>query len=287
MTIEFKPLSDALGAEVIGIKVADKHSDEIISEIRLGWLRHKILLFRNQDLTIETQKKFARRFGKFKISPQADPWIPEHPEVIVFSNIKVDGEETGVRADTSFGEVWHNDFVQLKEPAGGSFFYAKVVPKKGGDDTWYANQTMAYDALPEETKIKLQGLHWRYSQVNTFARHGVGYQEFTEEQKRNLPDVCHPIVRTHPETGEKALFVGMLDTHEASVDDMSKEEGIKFLDDLRSFATQSAFTYTHEWRQGDCIFWDNRCTMHRASNFPEENGRRLCYRVTLEGGVPF
>ena len=287
MTIEFRPLSEALGAEVIGVNVADDQSDETMAEIREGWLRHKILLFRGQDLTIERQKAFAQRFGKFKISPQAGPWIPEHPEVIVFSNIKVDGKEIGVRADTSFGEVWHNDFVQLKEPAGGSFFYAKEVPEKGGDDTWYANQTKAYDALPEDTKGKLEGRHWRYSQVATFKRHGVGYEPFTKDQKRNLPDVCHPFVRTHPETGEKSLFVGILDTREASVDGMSKEEGIKFLDDLRSFATQSPFTYTHQWRPGDCIFWDNRCTMHRASNFPEANGRRLCYRVTLEGGVPY
>ena len=197
MTIEFKPLSDALGAEVIGVNVADDHSDETIAEIREGWLRHKILLFRGQDLTIERQKAFAQRFGKFKISPQAGPWISEHQEVIVSSNIKVDGKEIGVRADTSFGEVWHNDFVQLKEPAGGSFFYAKEVPKQGGDDTWYANQTKAYDALPKDMKGKLEGRHWRYSQVATFKRHGVGYEPFTKNQKRNLPDVCHPFVRTH------------------------------------------------------------------------------------------
>jgi hypothetical protein len=91
-------------------------------------------------------------------------------------------------------------------------------------------------------------------------------------------------VRTHAETGEKSLFVGILDTREASVEGMSKAEGIKFLDDLKSFATQPQFTYTHQWQPGDSILWDNRCTMHRASKFPDANGRRICYRVTLVCG---
>jgi len=108
-----------------------------------------------------------------------------------------------------------------------------------------------------------------------------------EDEKRNLPDVNHPFVRTHPETGQKALFVGILDTRETSVDGMSKEEGIAFLDRLKSFATQPRFTFTHQWQPGDSILWDNRCTLHRGSNFPDSNGRRLCYRVTLEGGLPY
>ena len=287
MTIEFKPLSDALGAEVIGVNVADDHSDETIAEIRDGWLRHNILLFRGQELTEERQRAFAQRFGKLKISPQARAQNPEHPEVIVLSNIKVDGKDIGGRPDASFGDAWHSDFSFLTEPAGGSFFYAKEVPEKGGDDTWYANLTKAYDALPEDTKGKLECRRWRYSQVETFERHGFNRKPLTEDVKRKLPDVNHPFVRTHPETGQKALFVGILDTRGASVDGMSSEEGIEFLDELKSFATQPELTYAHQWRPGDCILWDNRCTMHRATNFPDANGRRLCYRVTLEGGVPY
>ena len=162
MTIEFRPLSDALGGEVIGLNVADDHSDETIAEIRDGWLRYNILLFRDQDLTIERQKAFAQRFGKlFTKSPTSSrPWIPEHPEVTVLSNIKVDGKDFGGRPDASFGDAWHSDFSYLTEPASGSFFYAKEVPEKGGDDTWYANLTKAYDALPENTKGKLEVLRW-------------------------------------------------------------------------------------------------------------------------------
>ena len=289
MPIEFRPICDVLGAEVIGVNVADDHSDETIAEIRNGWLLHKILLFRGQDLTVERQKTFAQRFGKFALDPhhRHRPRIPEHPEVSVFSNIKVDGKDIGSRADGSFGDAWHSDFSFLTEPAGGSFFYAKDVPEKGGGDTWYANLTKAYDALPEGTKSKLEGRHWEYSHVLTFERHGFDQKPMTEDEKRIFPDVSHPFVRMHPETGQKALFVGILDTREASVDGMSKEEGIEFLEELKSFATQPQFTYTHHWRPGDAILWDNRCTMHRASKFPDANGRRLCYRVTLEGGVPY
>ncbi len=287
MMIKFRPLNDALGAEVLDINLAADHSDETIRKIREGWLQYGILLFRGQELTIEHQSAFAQRFGTFKSSPQSRaPQNPEHPEVICFSNIKVDGKDIGGRPDRAMGDAWHSDFSFLKEPAGGSLFYAKEVPEKGGDDTWYANLNMAYDALSDDTKAKLENLRWEYSHVSTFERH-VPDKPMTEEQKRNLPDVSHPFVRTHPETGRKALFVGILDTREASVHGMSKEEGVKFIEELKSFATQPKFTYKHQWQQGDSILWDNRCMLHRGSIFPDSNGRRLCYRVTLEGGVPY
>ena len=287
MAIEFKPLSEALGAEVIGINVADDHSDETIVEIRDGWLRHNILLFRGQDLTVERQSAFAQRFGELMINRQRRPKIPEHPEMSVFSNIKVDGKDIGARPDRSFGDAWHSDQSFMKEPAGGSFFYSKEVPKKGGDDTWYANLTKAYDALSDDMKSKLVGLRWSLNNLERTKRHARSYKTTTKDRERKLPDVTHPFVRTHPETGQKVLFVGVLDTSEASVDGMSNDEGIELLEELKSFATQPQFTYTHQWRPGDSILWDNRCTMHRGSNFPDSNGRRLCYRVTLEGGLPY
>ena len=287
MTIEFRPLSEALGAEVIGVNVDDDLSNETIAEIRDGWLRYNILLFRGQDLTVERQTAFAQRFGELKINQRRRSRTTEHPEVTVLSNIKVDSKDIGGRPDASFGDAWHSDFSYLTEPASGSFFYAKEIPENGGDDTWYANLTKAYDALPEDIKGKLEGRHWGYSQVVTFERHAPEKRPMTEDEKRLLPDVSHPFVRTHPETGQKALFVGILDTRESSVDGMSKEQGIEFLEELKSFATQPQFTYTHQWRRGDSILWDNRCTMHRATNFPDANGRRLCYRVTIKGGVPY
>jgi taurine dioxygenase len=286
MAIEFKPLCDVLGAEVKGVNIAEDLSDETVAEIRDGWLRHKILLFRGQELTPGQQSAFAQKFGTLKTSPNARAWIPEHPEVIVFSNIKVDGKDIGARPDRSFGDAWHSDFSYIPEPAGGSLFYAKEVPEGGGDDTWYADLTKAYDALSDDMKDKLNGLHWTYSHIKTAKRHAHDYKPMTSEQELEMPDVTHPFVRIHPETGQKVLFVGILDTRESLVDGMSPEESVEFLDDLKAYATQPQFTYTHSWLPGDSILWDNRNTMHRGSIFPDTNGRRLCYRVTLEGGKP-
>jgi len=286
MNINFKPLSDALGAEVIGINIADNHSNEIISEIRKVWLRHKILLFRGQEVTIEQQKTFALRFGDLIENNQRNPRMPNHPGVGVFSNIKVNGEDVGGRPDRDFGDAWHSDQSFLKEPAGGSFFFAKEVPEKGGDDTWYADLTKAYDALPNVMKRKLVDLRWTVNNIERAKRHAHSHKTTKKDQEKRLPEVSHGFVRTHPETGQKVLFVGVLDPREVTVDGMSNEEGIELLEELKSFSTQPQFTYSHQWRAGDCILWDNRCTMHRGSNFPDSNGRRLCYRVTLGQGIP-
>ena len=292
MTIKCQPLSDALGAEVIDVDLGEDQSDERIAELRDYWLQFKILLFRGQDLTVERQKSFAQRFGKLTVSPIARPRIPEHPEVSVFSNIKVDGKDIGARPDRSFGEAWHSDFSFMKVPSGASFFYAQEVPEIGGDDTWYANMTMAYDMLPKDMKIKLEGRRWTYSYFNTMLQHAHDYSSTTHarvfgSETHELHDVTHPFVRTHPVTKQKALFIGIPDTREVFVDDMTKAEGVAFLDKLKSYATQDRFTYAHQWQTGDAILWDNCCTMHRASTFPDENGRRLCYRVTTDGGVPY
>ena len=170
--------------------------------------------------------------------------------------------------------------------AGGSFFYAKEAPESGGE-TWFANMTIAYEALSEDKKTTLVDRGCKYSQQKTLQILNPERPPLTDKEKRELPDVSHPMVRVHPETGRSALFVGLRGTPACCVDEMEGQEGIDFLEELRSFATQSQFTYAHQWRSGDAILWDNRCTMHRATVFPDELGRRLCYRTTTEGGVPY
>ena len=285
MSIEFRPLSDALGAEVVGVDVSDELSDETIAAIRAGWLQHSILLFRNQEMTLEQQKAFTQRFGTLMVSPNSRTRFPDHPEVLVFSNIKVDGEYIG-SPPARVGEGWHSDFFYLKAPAGGSFFYAKEAPEEGGQ-TWFANMTKAYEQLPEDKKTELLERRCEYSQQKTMQILNPELPPLTDEQKRALPDVTHPMVRVHPETGRTALFVGLRGTPACRVYGMQEQEGIEYLEELRSFATQPQFTYAHQWRPGDAMLWDNRCTMHRATVFPDEHGRRLCYRTTTEGGAPY
>lgn len=287
MALEIRRLCDNLGAEIMGVDLSAGISDDLIVEIRQCWLQHKIVLFRGQNLSPKQQSGFAQNFGTLKVSPGSKTFIPEHPEVIVFSNIKVNGKDIGARPDRSFGDAWHSDFSFIPEPAGGSLFYAKEVPDGGGDDTWYTNLAKAYAVLPDDTKKMIQNLRWTYSHITTVKRHAHDYKPMTKEQESAFPDVTHPFVRTHPETGEKILFVGILDTRESLVSGMSKRKGVAFLDKLKAYATQAQFTYTHKWLPGDAILWDNRSTMHRGSIFPDTNGPRLCYRVTLEGGIPY
>ena len=131
MTIEYKPLCDALGADVIGLNLANDHSDETIAGLRKSWLRNGILLFRDQNLTVERQTTFARRFGTLTVSPIARPRIPEHPEVSVFSNIRVDDKDIGVRPDRSFGDAWHSDFSFMTEPSGASLLLRRKCARGG------------------------------------------------------------------------------------------------------------------------------------------------------------
>ncbi len=284
-TVGYRPLSDALGVEVVGLSMADPLDDGIYAELREAWLEKNILLFRDQLITIPQQIAFSRHFGTLHVSKSARRPLPGYPEILVFSNIKVDGEYIG-QPPAETGEGWHSDFFFMREPANGSMLRAEQAPPEGGD-TWFANMSLAYEALPKSKKRQIDGLCATYSQVKSYTQLDPNRKPLSEEKARHLPDVTHPLVRTHPETGRKALFTGMRGSLGATVEGMGADEGVEFLEDLRAFATQPEFIYCHRWRPGDAILWDNRCTMHRATVFDDSLGPRLCYRTTLVGEVPY
>ena len=174
----------------------------------------------------------------------------------------------------------------MREPANGSMLRAEQAPSEGGE-TWFANMYAAYEALPETTKLKIENLKATYSQVKSYSLIDPKRKPLGDEQTRHLPDVTHPLVRTHPESGRKALFTGMRGSLGAMVEGLGPEQSVEFLEELRAFATQSQFSYCHQWRPGDAILWDNRCTMHRATMFDDALGPRLCYLTTLAGEVPY
>ena len=163
---------------------------------------------------------------------------------------------------------------------------AEQAPSQGGE-TWFANMYAAYEALPETTKLKIENLKATYSQVKSYSLIDPKRNPLDDKEARYLPDVSHPLVRTHPESGRKALFAGMRGSLGAIVEGMGAEESVEFLEELRAFATQPQFSYCHQWSPGDAILWDNRCTMHRATLFDDALGPRLCYRTTLAGEVPY
>ena len=285
MTIHLRPLSNALGAEVTGVDVGQPVDGETFEEIYAAWLQHNILLFRGQNITIPQQIAFATQFGTLELPGAAINVHPEHPEILVFSNLRVDGKNLGKLPEEA-GEGWHSDHFSLAKPSKGSLFYAEEVPPEGGD-TYFANQTAACEALPEELRKRVDGLTCTYNLFENWHYLSLNLPQQPLEVKDKVPPVKHPLIRTHPETGRKTIFSGMRGISSADhVDGLSDEESRELLEELRGFATQPQFVYRHHWLPGDTMLWDNRCTMHRASIFDEKLGRRHCYRVTIAGDIP-
>jgi taurine dioxygenase len=275
--IEVRPLSSALGAEVAGVDLARPLTDRVFSEVRQAFLDHLVIFFRDQILSPDQQVAFARRFGPIGIYPFAAP-LEAHPEVIA---VIKEPEQT-----TNFGGFWHSDTAYLERPSLGSLLYAKQVPSLGGD-TLFANMHLAYESLSEGMKRLLDGL----TAVNSSAKNkstvrgdhlASGSMRGREVEARDLM-AEHPVVRTHPETGRKALYVNR--AHTVRFTGMTEEESAPILEFLFAHAVREEFTCRFRWSPGSLALWDNRCTQHYPLNdYPGE--RRVMHRVTIEGERP-
>ena len=283
MAIEARRLSDALGAEIVGIDPAGDIDDATMAAIRAAWLDSNVLLFREVSWTPAQHVAFTRRFGPLHVMPRLGTArstnLPDHPEVFVVSNLVRDGKPLGLpRA----GWGWHTDGEDKQVPNMGSMLYAVIVPPEGGD-TAFANMYRAYEALPERLRKPIEGRRGRFSRAEM---HLVNYPHLpplTEEEQRERPDVWHPLVRIHPETGRKSLYIGRW---AVDVEGMPPDEGRALIDELRAFAVQPEFVYRHRWRVGDVVLWDNRCTQHSAIPFDDTKHERHMLRTTLEGDIP-
>ena len=284
MTIKIRPLSDALGAELRGVDIAAPLDDRTIAEIRRHWLDHCILLFRDVRWTPAQHVAFTRRFGDLHIMPGLGHEVstnhPDHPEIMVVSNVKRNGTPIGLR---QAGWGWHSDGEDKKLPNMASLLHALKVPA-GCGDTSFANTYKAYNALPQATRERIEGRLGRFSRVE---RHAVNYPNLptlTDTEIASRPDMWHPVTRTHPETGRTALFIGRW---AVEIEGIPKAEGQALIDDLTALIVKPEFTYTHRWQVGDAILWDNRCTQHCALPFDDERYERHMQRTTLEGDTPF
>lgn len=284
MALEIRPLSDALGAEVQGVDLAAPLDDRTIAEIRRHWLDHGILLFRDVQWTPAQHVAFTRRFGDLHIMPGLGHDVstnhPDHAEIMVVSNVKRNGTPIGLRRA---GWGWHSDGEDKKLPNMGSLLHALKVPPDCGD-TSFANTYKAYEALPQETRARIEGRLGRFSRAE---RHSANYPNLpplTAEEIATRPDIWHPVTRTHPETGRTALFIGRW---AVEIEGIPRAEGETLIEELTSHIVKPEFTYTHRWREGDAILWDNRCTQHCAQPFDDERYERHMQRTTLEGDTPF
>src|ERR1700716_959737 len=254
--LQIKPLSEHVGAEIGGVNLAADLPDDTFEKIDDAYNRYSVLVFRDQKLTPEQQIAFARRFGDLEISPRTQFALPGHPEILVLSNIIVDGKPIG-NADA--GRTWHTDLSYTKTPPRGSLLYAREIPVANGrvlGDTIFSSAAAAYDSLSPELKIKLAGLR---------AIHRAGAKKYSPGSKlaeavKDMPDVEHPVIRTHPVTGRKAIYVR--DGECVGIRGMADTASLPLIKELSEMIPREEFCYRHSWRVGDLLMWDNSMTQH-------------------------
>ena len=280
-SISVQPVAGSLGAEVSGVDLAAPLSNAAAEEIRRAFTENLVLFFRDQRLTPEQHLAFSGLFGRLCRMPYIKH-MDDYPDIIAVL------KEADERKISTFGNAWHSDFSFLEQPPLGSILYAREVPSHGGD-TLFANMYEAYEALSEGVKRMLLGLKAMHS-GKPYGQGGLPKDLKTSRSigiERNNPEadreVAHPVVRLHPESGRKALFVNAIYT--TRFEDMSEAESRPLLDFLFEHAQRPEFACRFRWAEGSLAVWDNRCTLHYAVN-DYDGSRRLMHRTTVAGERP-
>jgi len=278
-----RPFDAPCGAEVIGLDLSRPLADADFARIHRAHLDHHVLVFRDMAITPAQQVAFSRRFGPLQRHVLSNFALPDHPEVLVISNIKENGRPIGLG---DAGAYWHSDLSYLPRPSLGSMLHAQELPGEGGD-TLFANQHGAWNTLPVALRDAAGGRraeHWYLCKYAELQRRNPWRPDLTPAQIDAVPPVAQPIVRTHPETGRRALFVSEHFT--TRVLGVPEDESRALLAELFAHTTRDEFVYRHRWQRGDMVFWDNRSLMHLAGGTPDSLRRRL-NRTTIEGDEPF
>ncbi len=278
MALKLRRLSHALGAEICGIDVSKSMSGAFFGDIYRAFLQYGILLFRDQDISREQHIEFSRRFGELdRHDALPRDRHPRYPELLMVTN---EPKPDGSPSDTKYtGRQWHSDMSFTTAPSLGSLLRSYAVPEVGGD-TLFANMSVAYDALSDGMKALIANLHGVHlSGTRKIANSESGVPR-ADEQRRLNPPVAQPVVRVHPETGKKALYVG---EKVKRFDGMTDEESKPLIDYLVRHATRPEFVYRHQWKKHDIVAWDNRCIMHQALGDFDEAQLRHLERTTVLG----
>ncbi|WP_454766165.1 TauD/TfdA dioxygenase family protein [Cupriavidus campinensis] len=279
---EIRPFDAALGAEVVGLDLSTPLSTSDFQRIHRAHLDHHVVVFRDQRITPAQQIGFSRRFGPLQIHVLDQFQLPGHPEVLVVSNVLEAGKPIGLG---DAGRFWHSDLSYKEKPSLGSLLHARELPAEGGD-TLFANMHAAWASLPVDLQRKVEGLRAEHTYLARYAElqaRSPWRPNLTPEQIAQVRPVLQPVVRTHPETGRKALFVSEHFT--TRVVGIPEDESRALLAELFAHSVKPQHVYRHQWQPHDLVFWDNRALLHLAAGTPDHL-RRVMYRTTIEGDVP-
>ena len=271
------PLTDHTGAEVTGLDFTQPVDAETRATLNRAFADHHVLVMRGQHFAPEQFVAAAQVFGELLPHDKKERHVEGHPEVEYISNEEV---VNGKRIIP--GETFHTDHSNHPRPPKATTLFAVELPSSGGD-TQFVNTHDAYDDLPQDTKRRIDGLKAVHVYLSKYSPRPLG--TITEESRRNLPPPgIHPLVRTHPENGRKALFLNPVRIE--SIVGMEDADALKLIDELMRHATQKKYEYRHKWRHGDWVLWDNRSVMHQANPDYDMRERRYLYRLMLKGEVP-
>ena len=291
-TLKVKPTGAALAADIEGVDLAGEVDDVTFAAIERAWAEHLVLRFRNQKLTDGELMKFSARFGKLDkvpirtadVADTNDPVLDIAPEareyLTIISNVAVAGKAIGGLGN--YEAFWHTDMSYNDEPPMASLLYGIEVPPAGGN-TGFANMYVAYETMPEDLRRRVQGLSCIHdASRNSAGELRVGFKDVGDP--RQAVGARHPVIRNHPVTGRKALFLGR--RRNACIVGLDLEEGEDLLDQLWAHATRPELCWVQVWKPGDLVIWDNRCVMHRRDSF--DNGyRRVMHRSQVCGDKPY
>jgi len=281
---EVKSLHPVLGCEISGITLAQAVSPGLFAKVYQAFLDYELILFRDVDLPPQTQVAFARNFGDVQVHVLSDTYgYKGHPEIYLLSNLDSDGNPSGKHPDKGT-LYWHTDGSWRERTGQATMMYSEIVPPPGlGGETQFADMYSAYELLPATVKAKIEGKRAMHNlDFSRTRRHGEDL--LTTKQKSEVPPVAHPIVRTHPETGRKAIFLG---DHAEYIEGMDYDDGRALIEELNGVITPAERIYSHTWAPRQCMVWDNRCTLHRATGFDESRQKRVMRRCTILGDRPF
>ena len=282
------PLSEAIGAEIRGVDLSEDLDAATLAAIQRAWLDHGVILFRDQHLCDADLIRYSRRFGELDLGPTM-AWQPEgrtFPEIFIISNVVENGHPIGF---LGYQEAdWHTDMSHTAVPPKASTLHALEIPADGSGCTGFMNMYKVLEALPDQLGRRVASLRLKHDPAHTLQgelRDGYAAESFADVEA--APGPVHPLVRTHPQSGRKALYLGRERNgvyRAACVLGMSRAESDRLLDELWAIVREETFAWYHSWRVGDYLMWDNRCTMHRREEFNGEL-RRVMHRTQIRDTV--